>query len=108
MIHILQITDAGCCGGRRLDEDGCCLACGRDFFDPDTGEEAGDGTRVLNASLSGAALDLLAALEALLARLYSLGYMQKSTEVANAWAAIAKAKGEEFNEPIQDSTRQKA
>ena len=105
MIHILQITDAGCCGERRLDEDDCCITCGRDFFDLDTGEETGDGTRVPNASLSGAALDLLAALEALLARLYSLGYMQKSTEVANAWAAIAKAKGEEFNEPIQDSTK---
>ena len=107
MIDILQVTDPGCCGGRRLDEDGCCIACGRDFFDPDTGEEAGDGTRVANASLSGAALDLFAALEGLLARLYSLRYIQKSTEVANAWAAIAKAKGEEFNEPIQDSTRQK-
>ena len=107
MIHILQITDPGCCGGRRVDEDGCCVSCGRDFFDPDTGEEVGDGTRVPNASLSGAALDLLAALEGLLARLYSLGYIQKSTEVANAKAAIAKTKGEEFNEPIQDCTRQK-
>ena len=47
MIDILQVTDPGCCGGRRLDEDGCCVACGRDFFDPDTGEEAGDGTRSL-------------------------------------------------------------
>ena len=63
MIDILQVTDPGCCGGRRLDEDGCCVGCGRDFFDPDTGEEVGDGTRVPNASLSGAALDLLEALE---------------------------------------------
>ena len=107
MIDILQVTDPGCCGGRRLDEDGCCVACGRDFFDPDTGEEAGDGTRVANASLSGAALDMLEALEGLLAKLYSLGYIQKSTEVTNAKAAIAKAKGEEFNEPIQDCTKQK-
>ena len=107
MIDMLQVTDPGCCGGRRVDEDGCCMTCGRDFFDPDTGEEAGDETRVPNASLSGAALDLLAALEALLARLYSLGYIQKSTEVANAKAAIAKAKGQKFNEPIQDCTREK-
>ena len=66
MIDVLQVTDPGCCGGRRLDEDGCCVACGRDFFDPDTGEEAGDGTRVANASLSGAALDMLEALEGIL------------------------------------------
>ena len=89
MIDILQVTDPGCCGGRRLDEDGCCVACGRDFFDPDTGEEAGDGTRVPNASLSGAALDLLEAAEETVA---SLGYFD-SWPMQQLRAAIAKAKG---------------
>ena len=59
----MMTTDPGCCGMRRVDEDGCCVACGRDFFDPDTGEERGDGSRVANASLSSAALDLLEDLE---------------------------------------------
>ena len=34
MLDILEVTDPGCCGERRLDEDGCCVGCGRDFFDP--------------------------------------------------------------------------
>ena len=63
MIDILQVTDPGCCGGRRLDEHGCCVGCGRDFFDPDTGEEVGDGTRVPNAQLQDASLEMLEALE---------------------------------------------
>ena len=46
MPDILQVTDPGCCGIRQVDEDGCCVTCGRDFYDPDTGEEVGDGTRV--------------------------------------------------------------
>ena len=103
MIDILQVTDPGCCGGRRLDEDGCCIACGRNFFDPDTGEETGDGTRVANASLSGAALDLLEAAEETVA---TLGHLD-SWLMQQLRAAIAQAKGEEFNEPIQDSTKQK-
>ena len=91
MIDILQVTDPGCCGGRRLDEDGCCVGCGRDFFDPDTGEEVGDGTRVPNASLSGAALDLLEALEEMTSDPF--GCIPEGAW-ERAATAIAKAKGE--------------
>ena len=77
MHDILQVTDPGCCGGRRLDEDGCCATCGRDFFDSETGEEVGDGTRVPNACLSDAALDMLEALEAM---------MDVETMEEGAWA----------------------
>ena len=91
MVDILQVTDPGCCGGRRLDEDDCCVGCGRDFFDPDTGEEIGDGTRVANASLSGAAFDLLEALEEMASD--PDGYVPEGAW-ERATAAIAKAKGE--------------
>ena len=90
MFDILQVTDPGCCGVRQVDMDGCCVACGRDFCDPDTGEEVGDGTRVANASLSGAALDLLEAAEETVA---TLGH-RDSWLMQQLRAAIAKAKGE--------------
>ena len=47
-----------------------------------------------NARFIAAAPDMEKALEDLLAKLHSLGYVQKSTEVANARVALAKAKGE--------------
>ena len=92
MLDILQVTDPGCCGERRLDEDGCCATCGRDFFDPETGEEVGDGTRVPNAALSGAALDLLEALEAWLE--WDGEIREGLSPPMLARAALAKAKGE--------------
>ena len=89
----MTTTDPGCCGIRRVDEDGCCVACGRDFFDPDTGEERGDGSRVANARLIAAAPDMLAALEAMMeahcGRQPCNGPFHQG-----AWAAIAKARGE--------------
>ena len=90
MLDILQVTDPGCCSIRQVDEDGCCATCGRDFFDPETGEEVGDGTRVPNAALSGAALDLLEAAEETVA---ALGHLD-SWLMQQLRAAIAKAKGE--------------
>ena len=92
MIDIFQVTDPGCCGGRRLDEDGCCVTCGRDFFDPDTGEEVGDGTRVPNACLSGAALDMLEVLEDL-----EPCFHPDDASWQAAKFAIAKARGETPN-----------
>ena len=99
MFDILQVTDPGCCGMRRIDEDGCCVGCGRDFFDPDTGAERGDGTRVPNACLSDAALEMLDALEAIQECTAPHGtlldYDQPCPECsAKVTAAIAKAKGE--------------
>ena len=93
MLDILQVTDPGCCGIRRVDEDGCCATCGRDFFDPETGEEVGDGTRVPNTALSGAALDLLEALETMLAFHDCDCYFCHLARAAIAKAAIAKARG---------------
>ena len=76
---------------RRVDEDGCCVACGRDFCDPDTGEERGDGTRVPNARLSNAALDLLEACELMLETALATHTAEHYVFVA---AVIAKATGE--------------
>ena len=90
MLDILQVTDPGCCGIRQVDEDGCCVTCGIDFCDPETGEEIGDGTRMPNAALSGAAFDLLEALEKIV--LEFEGYASDGLDLAIA--AIAKAKGE--------------
>ena len=87
MIDILQVTDPGCCGGRLFDEDGCCVTCGRDFLDPDTGEEVGDGTRVPNARLVATAYDLLEALE----RVAEDDFAHDAKDVV--LAALAKAKG---------------
>ena len=92
MLDILQVTDPGCCGIRQVDEDGCCVTCGRDFFDPDTGEETGDGTRVPNAALIGTALEMLAKLtEVHRLLLDQFGVSTGTDELA---ALIAKAKGE--------------
>ena len=88
MADIMQVTDPGCCGMRRVDEDGCCVGCGRDFFDPDTGEERGDGTRVANPRLSSAAFDMLKALEAVC----ESGASMDINVVEQVWAAIAKAR----------------
>ena len=93
MIDILQVTDPGCCGGRQLDEDGCCVTCGRDFFDPDTGEEVGDGTRVANASLSATAPDMLEALEGIV-RLTKVQQVLETWELGLLNAIITKARGE--------------
>ena len=88
-----QVTDPGCCGIRWVDEDGCCVHCGRDFFDEDTGEERGDGSRVANARLVAAAPEMLAALEGLVGTtLCPQGVCKEGCEAA--YAAIAKAKGE--------------
>ena len=99
MVDILKVTDPGCCGIRRVDQDGCCVACGKDFCDPGTGVEVGDGTRVPNDSLKDAALDLLGALEELASFVASIpddtfmkGYKDSLLRPANS--AIAKAKGE--------------
>ncbi len=51
-------------------------------------------TAEADARLIAAAPDMEKALEDLLAKLHTLGYVQKSTEVANARVALAKAKGE--------------
>ena len=91
MLDILQVTDPGCCGERRLDEDGCCVACGRDFFDPDTGEEVGDGTRVPNARLIGTALEMLEALEDI--RNICPPNHAWAHRMQKVYAAIAKARG---------------
>ena len=93
MLNILQVTDPGCCGMRRLNEAGCCVSCGKYFFDPVTGGAVGDGTRVPNAALSGAALDLLEAAEETVA---ALGHLD-SWLMQQLRAAIAKAKGEGAN-----------
>ena len=90
MTDILQVTDPGCCGMRRVDEDGCCVACGRDFFDPETGAEVGDGTRVPNARLTDASFDMLEALEAVC----ESGASMDINVVEQVWAAITKARGE--------------
>ena len=90
MLDILQVTDPGCCGMRLVDEDGCCVTCGRDFFDPDTGEEIGDGTRVPNARLRDAAFDLLYALE----QAADCIHPPCNTCRRRSHAALAKAKGE--------------
>ena len=92
MLDILQVTDPGCCGERRLDEDGCCVACGRDFFDPDTGEEVGDGTRVPNARLRDAAFDLLDALDGVV-RLTKVQHVLEKWELGSLKTIIAKARG---------------
>ena len=95
---ILQVTDPGCCGRRRLDEDGCCVTCGRDFFDPDTGAERGDGTRVPNARLSDAAPDLYDFAEKFVVWAEDMpdeNYEQVEIDlIAMAKAAIAKARGQ--------------
>ena len=93
MLDILQVTDPGCCGERRLDEDGCCVTCGRDFFDPDTGQEIGDGTRVPNARLRDAAFDLLDALDGVV-RLTKVQHVLEKWELGSLKTIIAKAKGE--------------
>ena len=92
MIDILQVTDPGCCGGRRLDEYGCCVGCGRDFFDPDTGEEVGDGTRVPNAQLQDTSLEMLEALEDI--RNICPPNHAWAHRMQKVYAAIAKANGE--------------
>ena len=93
MLDILQVTDPACCGMRLVDEDGCCVTCGRDFFDPDTGEEIGDGTRVPNARLRDAAFDLLDALNGVV-RLTKVQHVLEKWELGSLNALIAKAKGE--------------
>ena len=90
MTDILQITDPGCCGVRRVDEDGCCMTCGRDFFDPATGAEVGDGSRVANPRLRAAAPDLFDMAEEVLAYQDHL----PANVVRDIKAVIAKAKGE--------------
>ena len=87
----MQVTAPGCCGMRRVDEDGCCVACGRDFFDPDTGEERGDGSRVANAVLADTSFEMLEVLE-WIAQMQSLNDLGDIMPRLNA--AIAKAKGE--------------
>ena len=65
------------------------MTCGIDFCDPETGEEEGDGTRVPNARLIDASLDMLEALELI------LGLHDCGCDFCHmAQAAIAKAKGE--------------
>ena len=91
MLDILQVTDPGCCGGRQLDEDGCCVACGRDFFDPDTGEETGDGTRVPSAHLIGTALEMLEKLIEI--HILLLDQFGESAGTNDLAALIAKARG---------------
>ena len=93
MLDILQVTDPGCCGMRLVDEDGCCVTCGRDFFDPDTGEEIGDGTRVPNARLRDAAFDLLDALDGVV-RLTKVQHVLEKWELGSLKTIIAKARGE--------------
>ena len=100
MLDILQVTDPGCCGERRLDEDSCCVTCGRDFFDPDTGEEVGDGTRVPNARLIGTALEMLEKLIEIHA--YFIDQFGESEGTEEIAALIAKAKGEA--DPEREST----
>ena len=94
MLDILQVTDPGCCGIRQVDEDGCCVTCGIDFCDPETGEEIGDGTRVPNAALSGAAFDLLEALEAINDGVEGDNISMPEWLWNDVHAAIAKARGE--------------
>ena len=95
MTDILQVTDPACCGVRRVDEDGCCVMCGRDFLDPETGEEVGDGTRVPNQAVTDAALDMLEALELLVEiQTKDVSYGRRQLRIANAMAVIANAKGE--------------
>ena len=90
----MTTTDPGCCGIRRVDEDGCCVACGRDFFDPDTGEERGDGSRVANARFIAAAPDMEAALDGLLRMCFEdLSGEESGAIIEVALAALAKARG---------------
>ena len=88
----LQLTDPGCCGIRRVDEDGCCVICGRDFYDPETGAEVGDGTRIPNECVRNASLDMLKALEAWLA--WDGEIRESPSPPMMARAAVAKARGE--------------
>ena len=92
-VHMVQFTDPACCGIRRVDEDGCCIICGRDFMDPETGEEVGDGSRVPNQSLAAAAPEMVETLEGVLGCAPS-GYAPDSIWATIA-AVIAKAKGAE-------------
>ena len=89
--ELFKITDPACCGVRLVDEDGCCIACGRDFCDPDTGQERGDGSRVPNEQLKDTALDLLEALKDLRDIVEVMG---EYPSLNKARAAIAKATGE--------------
>ena len=75
-----------------MDEDGCCVACGRDFCDPDTGEEVGDGTRVPNAHLIGTALEMLEKLIEIY--IYLVDQVGESDGTDELAALIAKATGE--------------
>ena len=92
MLDILQVTDPGCCGMRLVDEDGCCVTCGRDLYDPDTGEEVGDGTRVPDARLIGTALEMLGKLIEIY--IYLVDQVGESDGTDELAALIAKAKGE--------------
>ena len=88
----LQLTDVACCGIRRVDEDGCCVICGRDFYDPETGAEVGDGTRIPNECVRDASLDMLEALEGLAAHCREWCGTLHYEMVWAAEIAIAKAK----------------
>lgn len=70
------------------------MTCGIDFCDPETGEEEGDGTRVPNARLIDASLDMLEALEFVAKCSMYPGVAVKRVWSDAVFAAIAKAKGE--------------
>ena len=94
MADILQVTDPGCCGMRLVDEDGCCVACGKDFCDPATGSEVGDGTRVPNARLRDASLEMLELLEWIVDGGWNDGPGSWVMLDRRVEEVIAKAKGE--------------